>query len=542
MNFLRRFSIKVRIWTMLIMFILSYCAYAMYSLNNEYKTLINAKKNNVKLQISTAYSVAKHYHGKIAELGEQQAKKEALATIANLRYNKNYFFINDSKAIIVLHPIKPQLNGKDLSNFKDPNGVKLFSEFAKVANKNPEGGFVSYMWPKPGFDKPVEKISFAKRFVPWDWVIGTGLYIDDVTTQFKKEVIESLIILSSFLLVLMPLSLLIIRSINFPVNRLLSRMQNISSGDGDLTARIPAYSKDELSQTAGYFNIFIEKIQSIIKVSQNVIHEIDKVTNILAQASDKNMSMSTIQQEQAELAATASNQMSQTIKEISENAEQAAHSATQANQHAQEGSQSILKTTQSVNELAEKITETGDVLEKLTKESDSIGEVLSVIQDIAEQTNLLALNAAIEAARAGEQGRGFAVVADEVRTLASKTQESTEEINNTITRLQAQANSAAQSIHQSKDKSQTTVEITQQTAEAINMVSQAIDTISDMNRSIASAVEQQSYSAASISDNIAEIAESSQVIKDNANKVSDENKVLSKQVSELKGEINQFKA
>lgn len=542
MNFLRRFSIKVRIWIMLIIFIFSYFAYAAYTLNTEYNSLINAKKNNVQTQVSTAYSVAKYYHSRITELGEEQAKKAALETIANLRYNKNYFFILDSKAVIVLHPIKPQLTGKDLSDFKDPNGKKLFTEFARIANKKPEGGFVDYMWPKPGFENPVEKVSFAKRFAPWDWIIGTGLYIDDVNSQFNEELVQSIIILSVFLCLLMILNLFIVRSINTPVNQLLNRMQNIASGDGDLTARLPVHSQDELSQIGHHFNVFVEKIQNIVKVSQTVIDEIDNTTGVLASASDKNAQMSLTQKEQAELASTTASQMNLTIKGVAENADQAASSANQANQYARTGSQNINKTTQSVNELANDISETGEVLEKLTQESDSIGQVLSVIQDIAEQTNLLALNAAIEAARAGEQGRGFAVVADEVRTLASRTQESTEEINNTITRLQAQADSASQSINQSKEKSQATVEITQQTAEAINMVSQAIDTISDMNQNIARAVEEQSKSTSGISQNIDEILQSSNVIKDCAETVSNENNVLNERIDELKKEINQFKA
>ncbi|MEL7401377.1 MAG: methyl-accepting chemotaxis protein, partial [Pseudomonadota bacterium] len=199
------------------------------------------------------------------------------------------------------------------------------------------------------------------------------------------------------------------------------------------------------------------------------------------------------------------------------------------------------RTQQQIHALADNMRSSRDVIQNLRNETDSIGSVLDVIRGIAEQTNLLALNAAIEAARAGEQGRGFAVVADEVRTLASRTQESTEEINTMITRLQEQAAQAVAAMEQSADSSETTADMSQQAADTIARISEAVSSITEMNLSIASAVEQQSAAANEINGNIVQVVESTGGINLAMQNAEQETTELAQTSNELSQLVNRFK-
>ena len=212
--------------------------------------LMGEKSRQTQAQVETAYSLVAGLEARVrkGELDEASAKAEALALIKGLRYgNDDYFWINDSHPTMVMHPMKPELDGKDLSGVEDKQGLRLFVAFADLARAQ-GAGEVAYYWPKPGVEEPVRKISYIKRFAPWDWIIGTGVYVDDVEAQYQ-EVLRTLLGIGLVLAILLFAVVgLIVRSIVVPLSQSVSALGNIARGEGDLRFRLPESGRDELSQ------------------------------------------------------------------------------------------------------------------------------------------------------------------------------------------------------------------------------------------------------------------------------------------------------
>jgi methyl-accepting chemotaxis protein len=287
------------------------------------------------------------------------------------------------------------------------------------------------------------------------------------------------------------LSLWLARGIITPVNLTNTMLKDISEGEGDLTKRIVIMTNDEMGELGQNFNHFVQKLQKIIS-------EIALVTSQIASSSEE---MSVITQQtslgvskqnkETEQVASAMTQMTATVKEVNGNAEKASQAADSANKAAVEGNQVVEETVQAINGLSDDVAESANVIKQLKGHSENIGNVLEVIKSIADQTNLLALNAAIEAARAGEQGRGFAVVADEVRTLAKRTQQSTQQIESLIEVLQTGANKAVDVMTKSCDRSRVTVDLAKNAGESLTSIGQAVETILHMNAQIVIATGEQ---------------------------------------------------
>ena len=337
------------------------------------------------------------------------------------------------------------------------------------------------------------------------------------------------------------IAFLISRMITIPINDAMHAMEDLAEGEGNLTRRLDDNGSSELAVMASGFNKFASKVQSLISQLANSVENLSTLVRNVGAIVEQTQSGSQQQRQQTEQVATAVTEMTATIQEVASNANLAADSAQQADDNAKLGQNVVGETVSSINSLATEIETGVNVITKLSQDAESIGSVLDVIKGIAEQTNLLALNAAIEAARAGEQGRGFAVVADEVRTLASRTQESTTEIESMIEALQVQAHAAVNAITLGQEKAKTSVQNASNAGKALNEITDSVATISSMNIQIATASEQQSAVSEEINQNVVII---SRVADENAhasNQLSESSQSLQQLTEELQQLVSQFK-
>jgi methyl-accepting chemotaxis protein len=342
-------------------------------------------------------------------------------------------------------------------------------------------------------------------------------------------------------LICMALAYFIARRIIVRLYDLVRRMDDIAQGEGDLTAKVEIEGRDEITRVAKSFNEFTEKMRSSFI---RVFEAVDRVNQVAQELVETNRGVAqrvNVQEQSIDAVATAVEELSHTSRDVAETTESASNSAKDSDQHANQGQAVVSEAVSAINILADEISRNAEVIDNLRSQSESISAIVDVIQGIAEQTNLLALNAAIEAARAGEQGRGFAVVADEVRMLASRTHESTEEIVSMIKSIQDSAQTAASEMSSSVESARSCVVQVETAGQALDSIVHGIDHITGLNAQIASASEEQRVTTETVSRDVISI-------RDNAEETSEASKQaetlclgLSEEVSQVKSVLSQFK-
>lgn len=540
---LRSIRIEHRIWIINLLAVVGMLLMLLVAVKQQYKEMEKMKLQEISHLVDVAEGIMIDYQQRVksGELSLEEAKSALLQRVSAMTYGqyKDYVWVHDSKMNMLAHP-SPKLRGSNLGNLKDVNGKQFFRMLNEEALVKGES-YMPYYWNRPGSELPQPKITYVRYNAEWDWLIGTGVYVDDIDALFMDSLKTLGAISFAVLLLLMLMGWLITNSITRPLDATLEAMREIGSGDGDLTVRLSEQGRDEVAELAKYFNAFTNKIQGLVTEVKSSVEAVAAAASQMSATSEQAFHNQARQAQETDQVATAMNEMSASFLDVARNASDASSAARVTDKSTIEGRSNVEKATAAIARLADQVRQSTEVIHQLSDDSSNIGTVLDVIRNVSEQTNLLALNAAIEAARAGEAGRGFAVVADEVRSLASRTHESTEEINRMVTQLQARADQAVSVMATSIEETEQTVSAVESTTVSLNSISGAVEHIRDMSHQIASAAEQQAAVAEEINRNIVRLVELSE---ENAS-ATEQTRVSSSDLeslsARLKSQVGQFR-
>ena len=396
--------------------------------------------------------------------------------------------VNDQGKILV-HPDKDRVM-KSLSDLYPNNTPRLTKELTEVEN-NGQTRILSFA--------PVKGLPSA------NWHIGLSIDKEKAYAMLSKFRTSAVIVTVIAVAIIIALLGMLIRVLLQPLHIMTRAMEDIAQGEGDLTKRLSIHSNDEFGTLGRAFNHFVERIHSSIREVSSATQQVNEVALRVVSASNSSMVNSDEQANRTNSVAAAINELGAAAQEIAHNAAQASQQASSARHLAEEGQQVVDRSIQAMNRLSDLISTSSSHIETLNSKTVNIGQILEVITSISQQTNLLALNAAIEAARAGEAGRGFAVVADEVRNLAHRTQESAQQVQSMIEELQVGARESVDTMSQSQRHSQDSVSIANQAGERLGSVTLRVGEIDGMNQSVATATEEQTSVVESINMDINEI-------------------------------------
>lgn len=513
-----------------------------------------SKRQELRNYVELARTSISHLYEQPGSANDPAVQQQAWEILAQLRFDDSgsigYFFAYDTKGVNVMHGVNPALVGRDLYDFKDPNGVLMIQQLIAAAQQG--GDYTSYSWENTETNAIEPKLGYSIMLPEWNIMLGTGFWISGLEqqiAQLEQQVAESirdtlvgsLVTALVALIIIVGLALLVVRTISRPLVSTVAAMNDVALGDGDLTRRLSASGQDEIAQLGRAFNSFADQVQGMVKninsTSATLSDSSIELAELMAQAEQG------VEQQKGESdqVATAMDEMTATAQEVASSASEASQAANNAAGQVADAQALVAQTQAVITGLSEQVNEGVQIIETLGNDAQRIDSVLEVIRNIAEQTNLLALNAAIEAARAGESGRGFAVVADEVRTLASRTQDSIQEIQQTIEALQQDAGRAVDTITAINKCSEETVSQTHAVGAALQSITEAVDIINNMNQQIASAAEEQTAVSGHINQNIHQIVAINQQTSDGTRQASAATARLSELAAQLTQEVSRYR-
>jgi len=448
------------------------------------------------------------YHYKLSQdgkLSEEEAKKSAKESLRNVRFGaKDYYFILDTNHVYVLLPPRTEFEGQNKADMKDANGKLLIKDIVATANQG--GGFLEYWFPRAGQTKAEPKLAYSAPFKPWGWVIGTGVYIDDIDTQFR----HTAIVLGSVSAVLVVLLMIlgwriasgVLRQLGGEPTVAVAVMQRVA--DGDLTASVDSPAPGSLLHALGTMVASLRQLVQEINNSAKLL--VDNAEHI-SRASNEVSTAASQQADATSAMAAAIEELTVSSTHISDSARDTENDSREAMNLASEGSGRVEQATNAIQKIASTVADASERIRALEGRAMQVSSIANVIKDIAGQTNLLALNAAIEAARAGEQGRGFAVVADEVRKLAERTSSATTEIEQMISGIQGDTVGAVGAMNEALPEVEQGVQLASSATESLQAIESGAGRTLERIREVAAATQEQGSASTSIAQRVEQIAQ-----------------------------------